>query len=254
MDPESVMSALAYGAFLYQPMEIFQPPGQSASETMRSLIMKCEALCNNIDAVRDKLYVWLSILSGRPDAAFYGGAVHGSHQIRDVDMLSFGSRGLPLSHSSPTFVHIYSMHPGDGPNATGLFLANTLLFPCAPGIATVARIEAARRQLSSSPFFDGGMGELITHAAFKSACIKDSKSLAVRWRWADTANMETRTYTPHQINNQIRSRMQEMDDRDVRELTMEAMRRIRVKEGRRSELAGRFIRELRQKRIHGAFG
>ncbi|MDD5172427.1 MAG: hypothetical protein PHF60_05325, partial [Candidatus ainarchaeum sp.] len=228
MDEESVRSALSSAAFLYPPMEPFEPPAQNANETMRSVIQKCEILCN-IDAVRDKLYVWLSILTGRADAAFYGGMVHGMHQIRDADVLSFGSKSLPLSHSSPIFVHIYSMNPEDGADATGLFLANTLLFPCTPGGETVARIEAARKQLSSNPFFDGGIGELVTYAAFKFACITGSKPLTVRWKWVNESSMETKTHTPHEVNNQIRNQMQEMDDKGVHELTMAAMRRIRIK-------------------------
>lgn len=254
MEEESVRSGLASSAFLYPPMEHFQPLDQGAGEAMRSLIMKCEALCGS-DVDRMKLHMWLSAISGHAHFVFYGGAVYGVHRTTDLDVLSFDPRYALLHYASLGFVHIQNLSENhNGAAMPGLFLANTLLFPCTPDNETVARIESARRQVLSSPFFDGGIGELITHSAFKFACIKDSKLLTVRWRWTDTANMLTKTYTPHEINNQIRSRMQGMDDKDVRELTMAAMRRIRIKEERRAELSDRFIKELRQKKIHGAFG
>jgi hypothetical protein len=66
--------------------------------------------------------------------------------------------------------------------------------------------------------------------------------------------MLTKTYTPHQINDQIRNQMQDLDDKDVHGLAMAAMRRIRIREDRRAGLADRFVKELRQEKIHRASG
>ncbi|MEW6035373.1 MAG: hypothetical protein AB1529_02055 [Candidatus Micrarchaeota archaeon] len=268
MDAEEAKLELCHGAHLIAPMDFIEPLPGNGRETMLSLIARCEELFGP-EPLRGPLYLWLERLIGRKDFAFYGSAVSGLPFPSDIDILSFTSPAPHLHSGRPEFVHIHPMPmPCDSNDPPGLFLAGPLLFASAPDVSQVLRIRLERQAVERAPFFRGGIGELITHAAYKALecgeeCDPDGESgfgriahleLSLRRHWLDMANMCTNTYNANQLNNQVRKQMREMNEEDARELVRAAMRRLRVKDVQRAGLEERFMTELKARKIFGSFG
>jgi hypothetical protein len=249
-------------------MDFIEPLPANARETMLSLISRCEELFGP-EPLRGPLYQWLERIAGRKDFAFYGSAVSGTPFPADIDILSFASPAPHLYTGRPQFVHIHPMPmPYESNDPPGLFLAGPLLFASAPDVSQSLRITLERQGVERAPFFRGGIGELLTHAAYKALdsgeeCDPDGEGgfgkirrldVRISLQWLDTSSMCTNTYNANQRNNQVRKQLQAMNEADARELVRAGMRRLRVKEAQRAGLEERFMGELKARRILGSFG
>lgn len=261
---DSILEKLERSAFLYPPMEPFESPFPDAGKAMSAVLARCSALSGAASGNLDSLKKWLKGLINRDDAAFYGSALSDStntSRVSDVDLMFFPSHDhLPLANT-PNYVHSHrpfeDVPYGRLPTRACIFLFGQLLFPDNPDIHTLRLIDAERRMISSFPFFEGGIGEILTYAAFKAV---ESGPLAEEYgkdfptslkfrlerKWFDGANMQMVVHSPHELNGQIREQVRALNDPEVRALAMCAMRRVRVKESAREALAEKFVSELRR--------
>lgn len=247
-------------SYLHPPLEILEPAFSSAPAAMLSVISGCERLLGPAgDAL--PVHAWLGSLKNREGLAFYGSAMHSPDNVSDVDILSMSPFALPSYHLKPSFVHVHSVSmDSERPGEDGPLFCGSLLFLSMPPQSLLGAIDSARVRILESPLFDGGVGELITHAAFKALEHGDapsglkSQGFMLRRQWLDTSGMETKTYSPHELNNQIRMQMQGLPDEDAYALALAGMRRIRVRRDVQDALAQKFVSHLRAKKIHGSFG
>jgi hypothetical protein len=261
---DSIMARLGRDAFLYPPMEPFESPFPDAGKAMEAVIARCCKFSGTTTWHLDSLKKWLMRLFNRNDAAFYGSAVSDSSspsRFSDIDLMFFPATDfLPLA-GTPDYVHSFrpfeEVPYGRLPTRACIFLAGPLLFPDNPDVHTLRLIEAERRMISSLPFFNGGIGEILTYAAFKAVesgpladeCGKDfpaSLKFRLERKWFDGTNMQMAVHTPHELNEQIREQIRQLKDPEVHALAMSAMRRVRVKESARAALAEKFVNELRR--------
>jgi hypothetical protein len=253
MDFASAKRQLESGAFMLPPAEPFDSPVHEPAFMMRLVLIHSEILSGSEKSQFDSFSSYLAGIVRRNDVAFYGSLLCDPFHCKDIDMLHFNS-GAPAPYfHRPPFLHVFPVFEPEILPYSSLFLAGPLLFPDAPEASLVRRIEAERRVLAGNPFFQGGIGELITHSAFKAAesagdgrfGVPENVRFRIERRWFDGTNMRMVTHTPHELNEQIRGQMQELSDPDVHALAMGAMRRIRVRESARAPLAERFVAELR---------
>jgi len=256
---DDIFKTLAKEAFIYPPMEPFESPFPDAEKAMSAVLARCSALSGAENWHGDRLKSWLSKIRLRHDIALYGAALNATEHAKDIDILSFPSRSPPPTWSKPDYVHVFEVFEasqGELPGYAAAFLCGALLFPEPPETSLLLRIEAERRVFERLPFFNGGLGEILTYAAFKSTESISAENaqdpnfptcmrFRIERRWLDGANMRMVTHTPHGLNEQIRDQMRALPDPEVRALAMSAMRRLRVKESSREGLADRFVRELR---------
>lgn len=261
-DFEVTRKSLVREAMLYPPMEPFEAPYRDPQKAMEAVIAKCMALSGTDANIADKQRSWFASIVLRSDIAFYGSVLNDITRAKDVDVIQLSSGGLPLYRFQPAHIHVFNVTEACGGHPSGFsstFLAGPLLFPNPPDVSILRRIEAERRAMQRAPFFNGGIGELLTHAAFKalhSPSEEDSKLPAfpawLRFRvdlqWMDFTNMRRVTYSPHEVNEQIRDQMRQLKDPEVHALAVAAMRRLHVRESERPALATRFVAELRAKR------
>lgn len=263
MNRSDPAAALATDAYLYPPMALFEMPTLGATDAMRAVIKRCGALSGTTPSRLDSLKIWLATLLTRNDIAFYGSVLSDPGHAADADMLCFSPRAVSPTVYKPAYAHLYDMPDEQAFGYASLFVAGPLLFPDIPTTGLLMCIESVRSGLEQLPFLDGGMGELITHAAYKvlegtDGAGPDGLTDLPRIRFTLTLQRSSGEYTaprpygPHELNSQIRDQMQELRDEGVHALTMAAMRRIRIKEEHRAGLADTFIKELRQKKVRNA--
>ncbi len=258
-DNTALKTRLAAGARLVAPADLFETPFRDANEALLTLVCRCEELCIHPFNYQP-FFAWLGALKSGEGLAFYGSALTDPLWADDIDLLCLPNVFPPPYHGKPNFVHVtyYNQIGSQNENdADRFFLAGSLLFMGQPAPETIAHIEHARSRILSNPFFDCGIGDLITHAAFK-ALSKDRDrvpddftllggvELRVTYQWVD-GGMCTNTYSMHEQNEQVRFQMQDLKDEQVYALALAGMRRIRVKEENRKELAERFVKELRRR-------
>ncbi|MFH0885287.1 MAG: hypothetical protein V1861_06260 [Candidatus Micrarchaeota archaeon] len=262
MDYHEIKRRLTNEAFLYPPMEPLEPQGFEPQKAMSDLLLRCAVLSGMATQHLDSLKNWLARLISRNDVAFYGSVISNSSRTSDIDLMVFPSSDRLSLANTPNYIHTYKVLDGEVSAQASVYLVGPLLFPDLPDIDTLRRIEAERRLLASLPFFNGGMGEVLTYSAFKvtesgptdDVCEKDFPvrlRFRLDWRWFDSANMRMVTHTPHELNEQIREQMRELRDPEVHALAMAAMRRLRVRESSRAMLAETFVTELRSTRARG---
>jgi len=251
---EKIKAALERDAFIYPPMEHFVQHPHDPASSMRMLILRCELLSARENRHHHSLERWLSSIRQRRDIAFHGSVMNDPFKAGDIDILAFNPWASAPLPPAPPFLHAFSVFNPEVERHAPLFLAGPLLFPDSPDTSLLRRIEAERAALLGKPFFDGGFGEIITHAIFKESKAHEGLNggppAAIRFslksQWFDGTNMRMVPYTPHEHNEQIRQQVRELEDADVRTLAISAMRRIRVKEAKREALADKFVAELRR--------
>ncbi len=255
MDAGQAHHRLESDAFLYPPMAPFLSPGNDPAALMRAVLARCGEFSGRATDAFDTLRNWLGGIVRRNDIAFYGAALVAPERANDVDLLMLEPGSRPLYFRKPDFIHIYEPFSVEAGAHADIFLAGPLLFPDMPEIGLLRRIEAERRVLETRPFFKGGVGELITHAAFKAAESGDAADalppgfrFRLERKWFDGANMRTVAHTPHELNEQIREQMRGLEGPQNHALALAAMRRLRVREDAQPALAQRFLSELRARR------
>jgi hypothetical protein len=269
-----IPSRLISGAFIYPPMDIFENPPIPPEEQVKSLLAKCERLAGD---KKKEFYAWLGAMSSTvgqfASIVFFGRSVYGGADAKptDIDVLlhlpetnviaSYGFAPVDL----PGFIHMQTVNElkyALNPESWEFYVANRMIvYPQMASDSLFESVQGARKRISGSGFFAGGVGELITHAAYKALtkaeqgyflnheweAVRD-KSLAVDLRFLDTGSMESRTVHPKELNERVRSRMKPMEDKEVDALTNAAMRRLAVRKSKRAELGARFLHELRAMR------
>jgi hypothetical protein len=253
-------------------MDVFEPLALSPKDAMRALLEAGDRLAG---AAASDFNGWLAdvvSVSGQfLPVAFFGRAVNGGHEeASDLDVVVFHTNSpaasaygyVPL-HLAPKFVHAHALYENrliPTIESWEFLLPNALLvYPARAPDPFFRAIMSARQRISSSEFFHGGIGDIITYAAYKARVQEEREyfgpgewercarhDLSVDLNFLDTANMLSRRVGMRELDGRVREKMRLMEDADVNALTNAAMRRLRVRESRMPELQGRFIRELRR--------
>jgi len=265
---------------VYPPMDIFEEVNKPSNEAARDIIEKCRKLFEKkrntepneffgwfskvIDNIHPKLAL---VIFGK--MAYGNGAEDGVPSDFDFFIFTKGERatihesniGDLLSwNQKPRLVQPQVLyHNGrliDGISGwKRACVANTLiLFPGDADGFVYEIIEEGRKLIANSPFFEGGIGDIITYAVYKVMEGNEekyfktdeerkvlSKKLIV---WEQY--MDGMPAPPHEVYKNIRSELRsKLDDKEMTSVALAAMRRIKVKREKRRELADKFVRKIR---------
>ena len=244
-------------AFLVDPLYLFESNHDSRTLSA-SLIAKCETLARG---EKDELYRWIAgILADSSTYCFFGSSLI-LNSPKDVDMMLFAGAPGMIFFKKPKFIHVTDMNKSEGDMARdlGSFFFGSLLFPRMPPEFMLNTVEYCRQTAFSRPFFDGGYGEPLTHAAFKAIGreelfepedweqVKHLKRFEIEYRYIDSGMMPHH-YTVKSVHDQIRKKLCQLEEKEMRALAMAATRRIGVKSEHRSSVAEVFVAELKKLR------
>jgi hypothetical protein len=257
------------GSFLYPPMDILyaQPHPQSAEH----LLKRCERLAGDGPG-KVRFYQWLARMmessAGSFSFAFYGTSLYGSVDLpaHDVDTLLFiYDQSTKAPPNPPSFIHSHSIYenkycPGNEPAKWKFLVSHTLLiFPESKSDLAIEKILEGRKEILDSPFLAGGIGDLVTFAAFKALNNQEhrlfephefsrfrGRRFSIEWNRYELTSMLSRSIYLEELHGQVREQMRLMDDADLSALTKAALRRLRVKRENRPELTKRFVEGIRR--------
>jgi hypothetical protein len=256
MDAGGAKRKFIESAYLIDPLYLFEA-NYDAQALASSLIEKCEKIAGSDT---EELYRWLERINEEcATYCFYGSSLL-LPDPSDVDMASISANPGPLFVRKPTFVHVLELHKvaGNISRDWGSFFFGPLLFPKPPPEFVLNIIDGCRDSAFASPFFGGGYGEPLTYAAFKAIgrenlfqpdeweIVRSLKRFEIKYRYPDFTNMQTVSYSIQEVHDQIRKKMFQLDDKEVRALAMAATRKIGVKEQHRAAVAETFVRELKK--------
>ena len=143
----------------------------------------------------------------------------------------------------PSFMHL---HPVKDLDELPLFLYGSILTLSPLSEWETEMMAHARRKLLSNPFFENGLGDVLTHSVYK--CKNPDPKISISSFWLDLSSMEVKHRSPNQLNEQLRCELRTLPETELRELTEMAIRRLRVRREHAQGLSNRFISGLRQKR------
>ena len=260
---------------VYPAMDLFEPFTGTAAELLQSLLSKCELLADQNGEGKEKFFKWFSSVSTAAGnlfvLAFYGKAVYGgrAEASSDIDVLCFISDRSSFRETEqmaqvlmetkvPKFIHTHFLYGHGTPidtvsNWKRFCVVNSLLVLPEPDDSFRESVELGRKLVLESPFFEGGLGELITYAAYKVLQGKethyfepDKRVLLTKPFFVSEFGFELAPLHPAEFNKDVRSELRtKFDDDDLRAIAIAAMRRIRVKKEKQVELADQFVRTLR---------
>ncbi len=260
-------------AVIYPPMDIFEEVNMTSEQMARTVLSRCEKLFSK-KRNPVEFFEWFSKVVGAAHEkrafAFYGKMAYGNGFgdgiPSDVDILVFVSEGsedfgsLTEYRNRPVLVHPQILYH-NGKSVDGISgwkrscVANTmLLYPPNPDNFVHEIIEKGRKLIEKSPFFNGGVGDIITYAAYKVMSGKEekyfesdeekqilSKRLVV---WEQY--MDGMPAPPQEVYSNIRCELRNnLDDRELISLTKAAMRRIKIRKEKQEKIADKFVRRLR---------
>jgi hypothetical protein len=255
MNGEEVKQKFIESAFLVDPLYLFESH-PDARTLASALIVKCEKLAGN---ETDEFYQWLARMNDQTCTyCFYGSSLL-LPQPTDADMMSLtGVPGLLFFHK-PSFIHVLETQRcrGDVARNLGSFFLGNLLFPKMPPEVILNIVEHCRQTAFSSPFFEGGYGEPLTYAAFKAIgcedlfephewmAVRHLKRFEIEYRYIDSGMMP-HSYSVKEMHDQIRRKLCNLDEKEMRALAIAATRRLGVKIEHRANVAETFVTELKK--------
>ena len=211
----------------------------------------------------------------------YGKTVYGSTNIRASDLdiyLVFlqSPQELP-SHIrdiawnftrydvAPSFLHSKEFYQNGnrvdricGWARFGLF-NHLLVYPSERLPSLIDVIDHSRERIENAGFFEAGVGELLTYAAYKILDKKEreyfcseeeANSFFSKKLPAIVVQTDWGMPTPLEVNREVRRVFREkFSETDLYRLALTAMRRINVKKEKRKELAYEFVKELKPRNL-----
>lgn len=267
---------------VYPPMDIFEEVNKPSDQAARDVIERCRKLFEkkrNAEPV--EFFEWFSKIvdNTHPELALiiFGKMAYGNGSgdgvPSDFDFFIFtngeratvyeGNMGELLSYNQkPRLVQPQALFYNGGvvDGITGWkrsCVANTLvIFPSDVDNFVYDIIEKGRKLIIDAPFFEGGVGDIITYAAYKVMNGKEGhyfktdeerkvleKRLIVWEQYCDGMPAPPQEVYKN-IRNELRSNL---DDRELTSVAIAAMRRIKVKREKRKELADKFVRKIRNR-------
>jgi len=265
---------------VYPPMDIFEKVNKPSKETAMDVMERCRRLFEKKEhADPVEFFEWFSkvIDNAHPELALvvFGKMAYGNSSEdgipSDFDFFIFvkGERtglqesnmgGLMGHREKPRLVQPQTLYYNGG-IIDGIrgwkrsCVANTLLiYPSDADKFVYEIIEKGRKLIIDAPFFDGGIGDIITYAAYKIMNANEdkyfktdeerkvlSKRLIVWEQYCDGMPAP-----PQEVYKNIRNELRlRLDDNELTSVAMAAMRRIKVKREKRKELAEKFVRKIR---------
>lgn len=185
-----------------------------------------------------------------------------------MDVVVFSNEFKAVITELPKELQVQNISDSKGEDVRGwrrLYFVNKLLLFCPEERKgeIEGRIVSAREAYLSAEFFDGGVGESITYAAYKVISNKEERYLDHRTRETVLgknfvvchSDWDGLPLSPPEFHKEVRDRLGETFDlEELREIGLAASRRIRIKEERRNEFSNRFAQEIvkrAQNRIKG---
>lgn len=267
---------------VYPSMDIFEEVNKPSDEVARDIIEKCRKLfAKTKHGNATEFFEWFSkvIDNIHPELALvifgkmaYGNGT-GDGVPSDFDLFFFtkGERatiyesnmGELLSwNQKPQLVQPQVLYYNGGiiDGISGWkrsCVANTMvIFPSDVDNFVYDIIEKGRKLITDAPFFEGGIGDIITYAAYKIMDGKEekyfktdeerkvlSKRLIVWEQYGDGMPAP-----PQEVYKNVRNELRaKLDDKEMTSVAMAAMRRVKVKKEKRKELADKFVRKVRNR-------
>ncbi len=246
------------------PLDLFE--ADETDMVLTNFLERCQALLGpNMPTFLAWLNEVLAIVGPRSSLVFYGGAVSRGNTNSDIDVFFFSDplTKLPSALSEgpiPDIIHLNLITPTGWANIGSwrrfCVVGPLIAFPSPANDFLKQGIATGRRAVLESDFFKGGIGELITYAASKVVEQKEYKYFlagentgALEKRLAFTKiDLMIGTLEPPAYNSEVRSTLaSHLDDKEMRDLAMAALRRLRVKRERQEELANLFCERIRRR-------
>lgn len=252
-------------AQIYPGMDVFQPPRLDSAKTAELVLNRMEELAKTVRG-RKFLYWWLgstmrSATEAEGSVIFHSSLVLHTAFAKDIDIFLMGcSVGHPrLDFVDNTHEKIFGRTGGI---MSQFFMANSLLI-FNPQNRFLESIGMMRKAIETGNFLEKGIGAMLIFAAYKvwrnsewyhveAGDRELIRPLVFDVTWETErrdGDIGSEQITPLQLNAQIREKMQDLPDGNLMALTKAAIRRIRIREDRKEEIAGRFVRELRTNKV-----
>ncbi len=274
---EQTRKKLLRNCLVYPPINFFNPPEGKPADIIAKVLKKCQQL----EEVPGRFLSWISPLLKEAKKGlsliFFGRTIYGKDDdaISDVDIILFypnskielskdAANALSMSNK-PEFVHVQSLWARSViPFETTLghprfYVANSLvIYPKETAPVVCKSIEKGRKAIMESKFFNGGIGDLITYAAYNVmknkekeyfASSEEAEKILSKELMIFEYSFDMRAAMPSEINEQVRGELAKNFSKDeLTTLAIAAMRRLNVKEERYKELSSRFVKNILKKR------
>ena len=269
-------------AEIFQPVKYFETLSRHPAQLMEYVRVRAEALAEKSNMPLQKFRDWFDGImetSGKAYlTAFYGKSVYGDKDEipSDLDMMFFildekqlyaDKRLHRLLYWSggdvPRFAHTVQIWQNNNPidNLSGwkrYIVAGTLLVTPTIDPAFRKAVEKARDELLENDFFVGGFGDILTYAVWKVLDGKEhqhiepgNSGLLERAFFVPRDGCDFGSVPPAQFKADVRKTLAEtFNESEMRILAKAAARRIKIKRSYRSEMAEKFVRNMRNRKIH----
>ncbi|MEM4366752.1 MAG: hypothetical protein QW035_01315 [Candidatus Anstonellales archaeon] len=276
-DLKDVIERLAGVSQLYPPIEIFQNTEDDVRGVIKRMLKKGKMLEEKEGELVNWLKTMIPEIGKRLSLIFYGRAVYGCGKqppLTDIDVLveikdDSALKEIKIMEAvnfphKPIFLHVNTIekikcnHKAEelALSWRKLCFANTLLLACEdPGHCLLGFIEKSRKALMESPFFNGGIGELITYAAYKVVYLKEKEFFSKGFDTNEVFFKSIKTpyididmcYDLLMHNKEVREELaNRFEEEEIKEITSAALRRIGVKKELREGIKSKFVEEIRK--------
>jgi len=266
-------------SLVYPPMDIFEEMNKPPKETAADVMERCRKLFDKKKNTEpNEFFKWFSKLvdNVNPELALvifgkmaYGNGA-GDGVPSDFDFFIFTKGNSSTVYESDMGKLLgYNQRPHlvqpqvlfyDGGSFDGITgwkrscVANTLvIFPSDVDSFVYDIIEKGRKLITDASFFEGGVGDIITYAAYKVMNGDEakyfetdeerevlSKRLIVWEQYCDGMPAP-----PQEVYKNVRNELRDkLNEKEMTSVAMAAMRRIKVKREKRKELAEKFVRKI----------
>ena len=241
-----VSSRLFLGQY-YPPMELFE------NDPTQNITRKLLSACNRLVDDKAELDRNFGELLDHTVFGVYGSAVYGLHEPNDIDIIIFTGT---FSGRRQHFLDIQNLGESDDRKFDFTFANDLIIFP-AISQELYREIEFRRNRIMESEFFQGGIGDLITNALYRilwngENVYLDGKSYQ-KAREIVVGKLSERVSSmqmlgacmhPTEFYSAMREGLVEIKPKELKELTIAALKRIKVKNRLRGEIATRYVRAI----------
>lgn len=239
-----LIQTLMETSILIDPIPMFESPGIQ-EEVIRRLVSRWEELARRSGkgkyAVEILEGVMNSINKRNGFLVFYGSAVYApeGELISDVDILRVeGFPGVRFENPASPELHVSTVNRLD---ERGFMLLNALLLFQKNGEA-LRKIIRVREEMYELPFEGIIPTEVIIAYSLMKILQKNGHSIERRLgRLEGDLGEGGRELKPRELTHAIMVRASEFSRAELTDMTNQALRRIRIREGARAEIVSRFV-------------
>ncbi|MEM3422890.1 MAG: hypothetical protein QXF35_02860 [Candidatus Bilamarchaeaceae archaeon] len=281
---EKILDYFVQNSFYYPNPELFETPSLEELQIKKKIFEKLKKITESKKKY-EQLLMWFKgvyelIEMMEVNIIMYGKMVYGTENslASDLDIYvitkiaekrktpAISEKWWEVMSNVPSVMHVFYIYADsrcplnrlEGWRRFGL-LNNLIIIPRGIPAWLFNTIDKSREIIKNAPFFRGGIGELITYAAWKildrkeKEYFSDEKQAEMFFQKrlpAIVVQTDWGMPTPFEINQAARDVFKEkMTEGQLYQLALAAMKRIGIKKERKKELALKFVKELKPRRV-----